>query len=640
VAGLSLWLAAGVVLVDWAQRQGRVSDIVFSPYHAVGYVALLLLAAYVAISFFRRFRRHGWRGVFPPFYGGLGLGLALLVGFIVLDTVWQNTLGVGFGIEGALVPSRLLVAAAVVVIAAGPVRDALATRAAHPGSALDRRTRWAGVVGVGVLGAALSLTAFNPLRDSFHDWAVEPGKDLTEIWSMAADGSDQRRVVPAFGDGVDYSLPVFSPDGARIAYTVWTNEGGTTQNVRNVDQTAAVWTAAADGSDRRLLVDGAPGQAWIPAWSPDGSWIAYSLSPQDTPDTSAPQPQPGGPGGLGPPTRRAAGSIWVIRPDGTEARPIPAGSAAVAAAWSPDGTMLAYELTIGGNPDIYVGTVADDLADLHPVAEGPSHEWGASWSPDGRHVLFVSDRTGNDEVWIAPAVAGTGEPRQLTENGAGDWVPVFSPDGSRIAFVSDRTGDSEVWTMAPDGSDPRNLSQHPNQIDGEWSVGWSPDGSRLVYASAPFAAPWSSVAVKWDLAAAEALLFAVTLALVAILLASLAAPFGSFTLVLTIIVGLSVAATERWGYLPAAILAGFLVDLLVRSLTPRRRTEAAAAALPALAVLAMGLTTGATGSLAWSLTLLLGVAVAAAMIGWGLAYAVERLFQLPGEGVVVLERDE
>jgi ABC-type Fe3+ transport system permease subunit len=81
------------------------------------------------------------------------------------------------------------------------------------------------------------------------------------------------------------------------------------------------------------------------------------------------------------------------------------------------------------------------------------------------------------------------------------------------------------------------------------------------------------------------------------------------------------------------------VDLVVRAVPARRKTEIAAAALPAVTMLGIGITLGVAQSLAWSLTLLLGVATAAALIGWGLAYAVERLFQIPGEGVVVVEHE-
>jgi hypothetical protein len=58
---------------------------------------------------------------------------------------------------------------------------------------------------------------------------------------------------------------------------------------------------------------------------------------------------------------------------------------------------------------------------------------------------------------------------------------------------------------------------------------------------------------------------------------------------------------------------------------PSRRALVAATALPALTVLALGVTLGLTGSLAWSVTLLLGVTASAGLIGLGIAEAVQRL---------------
>jgi len=642
VALLALWLTASIVLVNWANQQGLLQDISFSPYHVPGYAALLVLGVYVIARLVRRGREHGWGNTLPRYYGGLGLGLLFIVGWVVLDIAWRNTLGIQFGIENGIAPPRLLLPAALIVIAAGPVRQALAGSAAPVGAAIAARTTWPAVLATAVIGAALTLVAFNPVRDGFQDERVSPGKDVSEIWSMAADGSDQRRLIQAHGDGVDYSLPVFSPAGDRIAYTVWKNERNQTANTQNFDQTASVWTAAADGTDAHLLVEGAPDQAWSPAWSPDGKWVAYTFSPQDAPVAQSGAPQAGNaPGQLTPSSVRGSGELWVVAADGSAAprRLSREGQEAVAPAWSPDSSSVAFETNTGESSDIHVARVtADGLADERSIAADPAHDWGATWSPDGRSIAFVSDRSGNENIWIAPA-DGSGEARQLTNDGAGDWVPAFSPDGTRIAFVSDRSGDSEVWSMAADGSDTRNLTNHPGYVDGQWSVSWSPDGSHLVYAMAPFQPPESSFLVRNDYAAAEALLFSITLAIVAILLVALGAPFGSFTVVTLLIVALSVAATEGWEYLPAAAVAGALVDLLVRSVPSRRRAAAAAAALPALSILAIGITLGMSQSLAWSLTVLLGLATAGAMIGWGLAYAVERLFPLPGDPVRVAERE-
>ena len=71
----------------------------------------------------------------------------------------------------------------------------------------------------------------------------------------------------------------------------------------------------------------------------------------------------------------------------------------------------------------------------------------------------------------------------------------------------------------------------------------------------------------------------------ALLLVALGAPLGSFTLVLTLMVGLAALPLDQWRFLPAALPAGALTDLLVRSVGPGLRGRVGAAALPALASL-------------------------------------------------------
>jgi Tol biopolymer transport system component len=658
VVGLAAWATVGVLLVARANNLGLVEDITFSPYHIVGYAALLVLAIYVAWAFFRALRHGGWRTAFPALYGGLGLGFVLLVAWVVLDPIWQSTLGIRFGIEGALAPSRLLIPVGLVLLAIGPVREAIAERAEpglRPG---ELRVRWAGVVGAALVVAAATVTAFNPVATPLNDWAYLPGSDNTEIWTMNADGSGQTRVLAALGDGVDYSLPAWSPDGARIAYTTWKNDDGVTQNIRNTDQTAAIWTMAADGTDRRLVVDGAPiqsddfivcpmtqtcspdgrlvagrgAQAWIPAWSPDGQWIAYTLSPQSAPSGAADPQENVAPGLIGPPRTSLGASIWIVRPDGTDSRRVsPEGSDAINPVWSPDGGSIAFSVGAGiTGTDIRISPIPiiEGGLGFTVAADAGANDWGPTWSPDGSHLLFVSNRTGNDEIWSVGAEAGA-TPVQLTDDGAGDWVPAYSPDGSRIAFVSDRTGEPEIWTMAPDGSNPVNLTNHPQHFDGQWSVSWSPDGSRIAYASAPFQDARLSGWVLDDFAAAQAIIFGIALAILALLLLALGAPLGSFALALTIVVAAGAMVTDQWRFIPAAVVAGLIVDVLARSVGQRWRARVVAAALPGLALLAIGLTIGASGSLAWSLTLLLGVALASAAIGWGIAEAVVRLLPRP-----------
>ena len=626
--GIAAWVSIGVLLVDRANEQGLVQDISISPYHVVGYAALAVLGAYVIVVGFRGLRRGSIRSAFPARYGGTALAFVTIVAWVVLDPIWSDSLGIG-GIAGSFGPTRLLIPISLALLALGPIREAIALRREHGLARGEMPIRWAGVLGVGLLGAAITQPGLNPLRSSHASYATNPSADRSEIWVMRPDGSNQTRVLAAMGDGIDWANPVWSPDGDRIAYTQYENANGVPSNLFSDDQKSSIWTAAGDGTDRRPVVEPTDGQAWLPAWSPDGQWIAYSLSPTGAATPAAPAgPAAGeGPGQPVAPAAVPGSVIWISRVDGTDARPVsPEFRDALNPVWSPDGTKLAYIMAAGpGESDVFVSTIGETrLVRDVVVGGGSSNDWGPNWTPDGSAIVYVSNRDGNDEIYIRPS-DGSGTPTRLTNDNANDWVPAVSPDGTQIAFVSDRSGEPEVWVMGIDGSNPKNISNNPFGFDGTWALMWSPDGTQIVYAAAAYASAESSGWVREDLYSAQMILLGIALAVLGLLLVALGAPFGSFASVLLIVALFPAIATDDYRYLPAAIAGGLLVDGLVQGVKLRWRLRVGAAGLAGVGTLAFLLTLGAGGTLVWGITLVLGVSLIPALIGYALAELVERL---------------
>ena len=217
--------------------------------------------------------------------------------------------------------------------------------------------------------------------------------------------------------------PVLSPDRSRIAFA------------SNVSGTNNIYLMNADGSGRTQLtffdIDfGERFGAVDPAFSPDGSQIAFSLYP--------------GFGGEGV-------HIHVVDAvAGTDPVQITAGSTVnTEPGYAPDGRIV---FTSRGVEDLWTSIwimFGNGASPTRLTSEPNAGDGGASVSPDGSTIAFARGNGVSDsEIWLMD-IDGTNE-RVLTANADPDGLPVFRPGGEWLAFVSRRSGAEEVIVMKLD----------------------------------------------------------------------------------------------------------------------------------------------------------------------------------------------
>jgi TolB protein len=150
-----------------------------------------------------------------------------------------------------------------------------------------------------------------------------------------------------------------------------------------------------------------------PAWSPDGTRLAYVSFEQRRPILYM--------------QNVVVGSRTRIADfNGINSAP----------AWSPDGTKLALTLSRDGNPEIYVMQLSNNT--LTRLTNNPAIDTEPSWSPDGNEIVFTSDRGGKPQIYRMRADGGNVE--RVTFEGEYNARASYSSDGKMLTLVSGAQG--------------------------------------------------------------------------------------------------------------------------------------------------------------------------------------------------------
>ena len=157
-----------------------------------------------------------------------------------------------------------------------------------------------------------------------------------------------------------------------------------------------------------------------PAWSPDGSKLAYVSFEKKKP-------------------------VIYVHSIATGQRHIVANfkGSNSAPAWSPDGRRLAIVLSKDGNSQIY--SVDANGNGLQRLSQSGGIDTEPRYSADGSSIYFTSDRGGSPQIYQVSASGG--DARRVTFEGSYNVSPRPSPDGKSLAFISRREGRFQLAVM-------------------------------------------------------------------------------------------------------------------------------------------------------------------------------------------------
>lgn len=254
--------------------------------------------------------------------------------------------------------------------------------------------------------------------------------------------------------------PAVSPDGTKIAFysdrdgfphlfLIGDGNSEPTAIQGNYVTGPPPKTKFLDNLDEMTLSADLLGSYGAPAWSPDGSKVAYSAYDPN----------------------RVSAEVEIL--------------------------MNSIE-TRAGNADIVVVPVGSS-GQVVNLTDNPSFDGAPSWSPDGSKIAFNTNRDGTWEIYVMNSDGSN--PTRLTHS-AGSWFPSWSPDGSRIVYCSKGSGHTRpsISIMNADGSNMYELIQ--DDENSLWRPTWSPDGKYITWVKTGGINPGYAIHI-WDMATAQ-----------------------------------------------------------------------------------------------------------------------------------------
>jgi Tol biopolymer transport system component len=273
---------------------------------------------------------------------------------------------------------------------------------------------------------------------------------IPQLYLVNADGTDLTQLTIMEKGACQ---PSWSPDGVQVVFI--SPCLGRADFFETIYNESSLYIINGDGTGLKQLTP-SPGSDFEPAWSPDGTQIAFTS------------------------VRGGFRQIYSLDVETLEVTLLTSTTSAIESSqpsWSPDGTKIAYMAKRVGAYQVW-SMNANGQEAIQLVHSGQElWDYLPNWSPDGRTVLFNQRRTGAFRPWLMQLDYEdlSQDPRRLNFVTPIEDIS-FSPDGYWLAFEGmDAEGNREIYFMTVAGSGRTRLTNDP-KID--FDPAWRPPQSR------------------------------------------------------------------------------------------------------------------------------------------------------------------